>query len=268
VRSPPRVRTCSPDSATPSSEVSAPVFLVDAERLRASERIVLDGEEGRHAAVVRRIGLGESVELTDGAGHVARSVVVDADRVGLVCQVRERIDVPQPAPRLVVAQALAKGNRGELAVETLTEVGVDEIVPWSAQRCVVRWDGERGVRALQRWRSTAREAGKQSRRAWLPVVTEPATTRQLAERMTTATLTIVLHEEATTSLMAIDLPEQGDVMLVVGPEGGIAPDELDVFASSGAQTAILGPNVLRTSTAGTVAAGVLLLRTVRWATRR
>jgi 16S rRNA (uracil1498-N3)-methyltransferase len=248
--------------------VSPPVFLVDAERLRASERIVLDGDEGHHAAVVRRIGVGELVDLSDGNGHLARSVVVDADRAGLVCQVRERIEVPQPATRIVVAQALAKGNRGELAVETLTEVGVDEIVPWSAQRCVVRWDGERGVKALRRWRSTAREAGKQSRRAWLPVVTDPATTKQLAERMTTSALTIVLHEAATTSLMAIELPEQGDVLLVVGPEGGIAPDELDAFTSSGAQTAILGPNVLRTSTAGTVAAGVLLLRTARWATPR
>ena len=248
--------------------MSAPVFLVDAQRLRAADRIVLDGDEGRHAAVVRRIGVGESVDLTDGVGHVARSVVVRADRSALTCDVRERVDVAAPTPRLVVAQALAKGDRGELAIEMMTEVGVDEIVPWAADRSVVRWEGQRGERALSRWRSTAREAGKQSRRAWLPVVTALATTRQVAERADGSTLAIVLHEGAATPLGAIDVPADGDIVLVVGPEGGVAPDELDAFTAAGAQSATLGPTVLRTSTAGTVAAGVLLSRTARWSTAR
>jgi 16S rRNA (uracil1498-N3)-methyltransferase len=248
--------------------MSAPVFLVDAERLRASNRIMLDGDEGRHAAAVRRIGVGETVDLADGQGHLARSVVVDTDRTRLVCEIRERIDVPPPMPRLVVAQALAKGDRGELAVEMMTEVGVDEIVPWLAQRNVVRWDGERGAKALRRWRSTAREAAKQSRRAWLPFVSEPATTKQLSERLTTTTIALVLHEEAAIPLSAVELPQHGEIALVVGPEGGIAPDELTAFTTAGACPVALGPTVLRTSTAGTVAAAALLSRTERWATRR
>ena len=248
--------------------MSAPVFLVDAERLRATDRIVLDGDEGRHAAVVRRIGVGEWVDLADGEGHVARSVVVEADRTGLVCEVHERVAIPVPAPRLVVAQALAKGDRGELAVEMLTEVGVDEIVPWAAQRSVVQWKAERGDKALRRWRSTAREAAKQSRRAWLPVVTEPANTSQVAERLTAAAVALVLHEEASLPLGTGDLPDNGEIVLVVGPEGGIALDELDAFTAAGARMATLGPTVLRTSTAGPVAAAVLLSRTARWATRR
>jgi 16S rRNA (uracil1498-N3)-methyltransferase len=248
--------------------MSAPVFLVDAERLRASDRVVLDGDEGRHAAVVRRIGVGEQLDLTDGRGHVGRSVVVDVGRAGLVCEIRHRIDVPAPSPRLVVAQALPKGDRGELAVEMLTEVGVDEVVPWAAQRNVVHWEGERGEKALSRWRSTAREATKQSRRAWLAVVTEPATTTELAARLMRATLALVLHVEATTALGAVALPEQGEIVLVVGPEGGITPDELDAFSATGAVAVSMGPTVLRTSTAGTAAAAAVLSRTARWATRR
>jgi 16S rRNA (uracil1498-N3)-methyltransferase len=167
-----------------------------------------------------------------------------------------------------VAQALAKGDRGELAVEMLTEVGVDEIVPWAAQRSVVQWKAERGDKALRRWRSTAREAAKQSRRAWLPVVTEPADTSQVAARLTAAAVALVLHEEASLPLGTGDLPDNGEIVLVVGPEGGIALDELDAFTAAGARMATLGPTVLRTSTAGPVAAAVLLSRTARWATRR
>jgi 16S rRNA (uracil1498-N3)-methyltransferase len=248
--------------------VSVALFFVHSDRLRASDQVVLDGPEGRHAADVRRIGVGERIELSDGKGQLARSVVVAAERSTLVCQVRERIDVPVPAPRLVVAQAMAKGDRGQLAVELMTEVGVDEIVPWLASRNIVRWEGERGDKALRRWRSTAREAAKQSRRAWLPIVTEPVSTVRLAERLTTATLALVLHEEASVPLGAIELPDDGEIVLVVGPEGGITRDEREAFARAGALAVSLGPTILRTSTAGTVAAGVLLSRTARWSTRR
>jgi RsmE family RNA methyltransferase len=247
--------------------MSAPVFLVDTERLRATDRIVLDGDEGRHATVVRRIGAGEPIDLTDGAGHIARCVVVAADRSGLTCDVRERIDVPAPTPRLVVIQALAKGDRGELAVQMMTEVGVDEIVPWSAQRSLVRWEGQRGERALARWRSTAREAGKQSRRAWLPTVTSLTTGRELTDRLAGSTLALVLHEDATSPLGDVALPADGDIVLVIGPEGGITPAELAMFTGVRAGLVHIGPTVLRTSTAGAVAAGVVLSRTARWATR-
>jgi 16S rRNA (uracil1498-N3)-methyltransferase len=248
--------------------VTIPVFLVDAEQLRATDRIVLDGDEGRHAALVRRLRIGEPVDLTDGHGHLARCVVVEAAHSELTCDVRERADVPRPSPKLVVAQALPKGDRGELAVGMLTEVGVDEIVPWAAGRNVVRWEGERGANALRRWRSAAREAAKQSRRVWLPVVAELATTRQLAERLATSAAALVLHEEATTPLGEADVPATGEIVLVVGPEGGITADELDLFSTAGGQQVSIGPTVLRTSTAGIVAAAVLLARTTRWATRR
>ncbi|HEX6336669.1 MAG TPA: 16S rRNA (uracil(1498)-N(3))-methyltransferase [Jiangellaceae bacterium] len=244
--------------------MSLPVFWMDAQRLRAGDRLQLDGDEGHHAAVVRRIRAGELIELTDGAGHVARCVVVDVGRRGLTCEVRSRSDVPPHAPRVTVVQALPKGDRGELAVELMTEVGVDVIVPWAAGRCITQWKGERGAKALRKWRSTAREAAKQSRRAWFPDVTELATTAVVVNRVAAATPALVMHEGADRGLGDLTVPLDGDVVLVVGPEGGITDDELELLTAAGGLAVRLGPTVLRTSTAGAVGAGILLSRTARW----
>ena len=202
--------------------------------------------------------------LTDGAGGWASGVVSAVQRDELDVSVESLTRVPPPAPRLVVVQALPKGDRGELAVELMTEVGVDEVVPWAAARCVTQWKAERGDKALARWRSTAREAAKQSRRAWHPVVSAPATTAAVAERLAAAALAVVLHEEATAPLAAADVPAVGEVVAVVGPEGGLTQEELALLANAAGTPAYrLGDTVLRTSTAGAVAAGVLLART-RW----
>jgi 16S rRNA (uracil1498-N3)-methyltransferase len=240
------------------------MFVIDTERLLAGDLIELDGDEGRHAAVVRRIRPGEHIELTDGAGRVALARVVDTHNSGLTCEVQERRDVDRPAPHLTVVQALPKGDRGELAVEVMTEVGVDRVVPWAASRCITQWRGDRGHKALRKWRSTAREAAKQSGRAWFPDVTELAGTDAVTRRLATAGLALVLHESAHEPLAAVDVPAAGDVVVVVGPEGGIDDGELGAFIDAGARAVRLGPTVLRTSTAGVVAAGVLLSRTARW----
>lgn len=161
----------------------------------------------------------------------------------------------------MVVQALAKGDRGELAVELLTEVGVDVIIPWAADRSVVRWEAERGRKALARWRSTAAEAAKQARRIWWPEVTALATTADVAARLAMAALPLVLHEEATVALASVDVPPTGELVLVVGPEGGIGAEEMAALA---APCYRLGDTVLRTSTAGLAASAVLLARTGRW----
>jgi 16S rRNA (uracil1498-N3)-methyltransferase len=234
--------------------------------LLLDDRVVLDGAEGRHAATVRRLSPGESVVLTDGHGLRADCRVVEAgpDRLELV--VDARTETPAPQPRLVVVQALPKGDRGELAAATMTEVGVDVIVPWSAQRCVTRWSGPRGDKALTKWRTTVRAAAKQSRRSRFPEVTELATTESVAALLVSAALPVVLHEDADAALSAVDVPSDGDVVVVVGPEGGISPEELRAFTAGGATAYRLGPTVLRTSTAGAAAGAVLLSRTGRWAT--
>lgn len=243
--------------------MTVPVFLADLTD-QEGDRIVLDGPEGRHAASVRRLRAGERIDLTDGAGRVAECVVADVARDSLGAEVLRRYETPAPQPRLVVVQGLPKGDRGELAVEMMTEVGVDVIVPWAAARCVTQWKGDRAGKALARWRSTAREAGKQARRFHLPEVTEQATTAQVCALLSGAALAVVLHEEAEEPLSGLDLPDKGDVVVVVGPEGGVSDDEMARFRTAAAVPALLGPTVLRTSTAGVAAAAVLLSRSGRW----
>ena len=243
-----------------------PVFLADRAALE-SDVVVLSGAEGRHAAAVRRLRPGERADVADGAGLVAECVVAGVPgggAGGLELTVRTRRQVPYPDPAITVVQAIPKGDRGELAVEEMTEVGVDRIVPWAAARSVPVWQGARGERSLAKWRMTAREAAKQSRRAWLPEVTGPATLSDIADRVSAAARGVVLEADAPLKLSALPLPEKGELVLVVGPEGGITPAERAALAEAGAVEARLGPTVLRTSTAGAAAAAVLLARTARW----
>ena len=267
--------------------MTVPVFHARRELLAGASTVRLDGPEGRHAALVRRLQPGELLDLTDGRGLVAHCVVLRTQGPVLDLEVREAREEAAPSPRLTVVQGLAKGDRGETAVETMTEIGVDVIVPWSASRSITQWKGDRGAKSLEKWRGTAREAAKQSRRGWWPEVAEPATTAAVAKLLATATLPIVLHEEARLALADVRPPggsddvldgvqaadgvgsaggcEAAEIVLVVGPEGGISPEELARFVEAGAESYRMGPTVLRTSTAGTAAAAVLLARSGRWA---
>lgn len=244
--------------------MTAPVFLVDAEQL-VPGTVVLEGPEGRHAVSVRRLRAGEEVVLTDGSGAGAHGTVAGVSgKDRLEVAVTRLLTEPAPQPRITVVQALPKGDRGELAVETMTETGADRIVPWAASRCVTQWKGDRGLKSLGKWRATAREAGKQARRLRFPEVAELASTKQVAQLLAGAALGAVLHEEGSEPLATAELPADGDLVLVVGPEGGVSPQELDTFAEAGAKPYRLGPSVLRTSTAGTAATALLLGRTGRW----
>jgi 16S rRNA (uracil1498-N3)-methyltransferase len=254
----------SPDSVT-GVPCGPPVFLVPPGSLAAAgAQVTLAGPEGRHAAVVRRLRAGERADLSDGAGTLATGVVASVAPDSVTVSLRSVHPVPAPAPRITVVQALAKGDRGELAVEMMTEVGVDGLVAWAAARSVTRWEGARGERSLGKWRAAAREAAKQSRRAWLPSVTGPATLADVAALASSAACAVVLAADAAIALSRLALPAAGEVVLVVGPEGGISPDERSALTAAGAVEARLGPTVLRTSTAGTAATAVLLSRCGRW----
>ncbi|UKY50195.1 16S rRNA (uracil(1498)-N(3))-methyltransferase [Streptomyces inhibens] len=246
--------------------MTAPVFLVDSlADVRAGATLTLDGPEGRHAVSVRRLRVGEEVVLTDGHGAGAQGTVAAVEgKDRLTVAVAELRTEDPPNPTITVVQALPKGDRGELAVETMTETGVDVIVPWPAARCVTQWKGERAAKSLGKWRATAREAGKQSRRLTFPEVADPLTTKQVAALLADADFAAVLHEEGSSPLATAELPATGRIVLVVGPEGGVSPEELAAFAEAGAQPYRLGPTVLRTSTAGTAATALLLGRTGRW----
>jgi len=243
--------------------VSLPVFLSDAVTgASAGTSVLLDGDEGRHAATVMRIRAGEQVVLTDGAGTSATGTVTDSGKASLTVRVDAAAYADRPSPHVTVVQAIPKGDRGELAVEMLTEVDVDRIVPWAASRSVAVWRGERASKSLGKWRAAARAATKQARRTWLPEVTEMATTDEVAALLAGADLAVVLHEEAQVPLAALSLDEVESVVVVVGPEGGLSDEELAAFA--GSEVVRLGASVLRTSTAGVAAVAALLSRTRRW----
>jgi 16S rRNA (uracil1498-N3)-methyltransferase len=226
--------------------------------------VEVTGDEAHHAVAVRRLREGEQVVLTDGRGTSVTGAVASTGKRFFTVTVASVSTDPRPEPAITVVQALPKGDRGELAVEVLTEVGVDRVVPWAASRSVAVWKGERAVRSHAKWQATAREAAKQSRRSWLPTVTPLASTADLAALVAEADLAVVLHEDATQPLSTLDVPASGRVVVVVGPEGGIAPDELSALTGAGAHAVRLGAEVLRTSTAGVVAVAALLSRTERW----
>ena len=249
--------------AAAGPDARPPLFVAAPGEL-AGDVIVLSGAEGRHAATVRRLAPGERADVTDGAGQLAECVVTQAGPGVLRLAVQARRVQPPAAPALVVVQALAKGERGQLAVELLTETGADVIVPWAAQRSVTRWQGERGERALARWRATAQEAAKQARRARFPVVAPLADGPGVARLVRSAALAVLLDLDAGTALAALPVPASGEVVVIVGPEGGVSPAEAGELTAAGAVGAHLGPTVLRTSTAGAVAVSVLLSRSSRW----
>lgn len=229
------------------------LFLADLDSPRVGETVTLAGDEGRHAASVRRIRVGESITVADGAGTGIRGPVVAVDKAFVTVEVAEVLRAAEPVVRYHAVQALSKGDRAELAVETMTEMGIDRIIPWQASRSVVRWSLDREERQLGRWRSTAREATKQSRRLRVPIVTAPMTIDELVELIPTMALALVLHEGGSTPLSALELPTEGDVLMVIGPEGGLTDYEVAAFEAAGAHAVVLSDGVLRTSTAGVVA---------------
>jgi len=246
--------------------MSLPVHLVpDLSGVAVGEQVTVEGDEAHHAVAVRRLRVGERVVLTDGRGVAVTGEVAETGKRIFTVTVAERSDVPEPTPRVTVVQALPKGDRGELAVEVLTEIGASRIVPWAASRSVAVWKGERAEKSLAKWRATAREAAKQARRSWFPEVTPLATTARVADLIAASTTAVVLHEEGTARLGDIATPEDGELLLVVGPEGGLAADEIEALEAAGATTVRLGAEVLRTSTAGLAAASALLAGTPRWA---
>jgi 16S rRNA (uracil1498-N3)-methyltransferase len=240
----------------------------------------ITGSEARHAVTVGRTRIGELLAIGNGSGLIATGAVVAAGPTELAIEVETVELTPRSSPAIWLAQALAKGDRDELAIQAATELGVDGVIPWSASRSVSRWEGAKVGKGHERWSAIVREASKQSVRAWLPEVGALVGTKQLAALASTAQI-IVLDPLASHPLSQFaptfagtDIsdsqtspgPALGprDVVLVVGPEGGIAPHELDLLYGAGAIGARLGGTILRTSTAGPAATAVLNAKLGRW----
>jgi 16S rRNA (uracil1498-N3)-methyltransferase len=247
--------------------VSAPVFYVD-KLPEVGELAIVDGDEGFHAANVRRIRAGEDLDLGDGAGALARCLIEDVGKGWLSARVLNSATVAPAVPHVTVVQALPKSDRSELAIELATEAGADAFVAWQASRCVARWEPSRAGKGLRRWRAVARSAARQSRRPYIPSVTGVASTADLVQRVrddvAAGATVLALHESATARLTTLPLAQADSLTLIVGPEGGIADDELEALSGAGAKAVRLGPAVLRTSTAAAVALGALGVLTPRW----
>ena len=240
-------------------------FVADeAASARPGDVVTLTGAEAHHASAVRRVRVDEAVTLGDGRGVWLSGVVTDATPKHVDVRITERDERPAPSPRFVLVQALAKGDRDELAVQAATELGVDAIVPWQAARSVSRWDAK-VEKGLARWRTIVREAAKQAHRPWIPEVEGVARTSDLVTLAGSA-LVLVLEPSASTRLteVAAEASDGRDVVLIVGPEGGIAPEELSALQDAGARLVRLGDTVLRTSTAGAAALSVLSAAHGRW----
>lgn len=233
----------------------------------ATEEVVLTDAEAHHAAAVRRVRVGEAVTVGDGRGFWLSGTVRSATPKEVVVELDAELArvVDEPRPRVALVQALAKGDRDELAVQAATELGVDEVVPWQAARSISRWDAAKAVKGVARWESIAREAAKQAHRAWLPEVATPVTTAQLARRAAEGRM-LVLDPiaDARLSDVVFDSADPSPILLVVGPEGGIAPEEFALLTEAGARRVRLGETVLRTSTAGPAALTVVNLALGRW----
>jgi 16S rRNA (uracil1498-N3)-methyltransferase len=234
--------------------------------------VSVTGAEAKHAVTVSRVRQGESLQLGDGAGLMLGVTVLTAAPAELTVRVDEVRRVPPATPRIVLVQALAKGDRDELAVQAATELGVDGVVPWAASRSVTRWEGAKIAKGQARWSAIVREATKQSIRPWLPSVSPLTSTKQLA-LLAAGSRMLLLEPSASVPLTALDrtlesaddsTDESTDIVLVVGPEGGIAASELDILEQAGARRVRLGDTVLRTSTAGPAAIAVLNAALGRW----
>ncbi|KQY76040.1 16S rRNA methyltransferase [Microbacterium sp. Root1433D1] len=238
-------------------------FLVESSTDAAvGDLVSLTGGEAKHAAVVRRLRVGEAVTVGDGAGVWLTGTAEEVSPIRVDVRIAERVEHPAPTPRIVLVQALAKGDRDELAVQAACELGVDEIVPWQASRSVSRWEGPKAAKGRERWATIVREAAKQAHRAWLPDVVAPVSTTQLAERAREQRV-LLLDPTAPVRLSEIE-PDDRDLVLVVGPEGGISEEELRRLTEAGAERVLLGDTVLRTSTAGPAAIAVLSVALGRW----
>lgn len=230
--------------------------------------IILNGAEGRHAVSVKRIAVGEHIELVDGHGTRAELEVVARDGKdtleGHIVAVQHE---PRPQPEVTVVQALPKSDRSELAIDLLTQAGVDHIIPWQADRCVAKWTGAKRDKGVAKWQAMAVSATKQSRRAWLPTIDQLHDTAQIAARLGEYDHALVLHEAANFTFSSMDLSVAASIVIIIGPEGGISAAETENFRRAGANLVKLGPEVLRTATAGMVALAAIGATTHRWAAK-
>ena len=232
-------------------------FSPTAASLKAGEEYRLAGEEGKHAATVKRLRVGESLQLTDGVGVRVSANVLANEGSALHLKIESVSFEERPELAVTLVQALAKGDRDELAIQAATELGATSVIPWQANRCVSKWEGPKIAKGVARWQTIVTEAAKQSLRVWTPKVEGTVSTSELALMVPKFDHFLVLDPTSQISFKS-KLPLSGNVALVVGPEGGIDSTELETLEAAGGVRVHLGSGILRTSTAGLAAISSLM----------
>jgi 16S rRNA (uracil1498-N3)-methyltransferase len=231
---------------------------------KAGSKIKIAGAEAKHAISVRRLQIGEAISVSDGQGQKARGKVSQLSKDFLELDVESVENIERPKPRLILVQALAKGDRDEMAVQACTELGIQTVIPWQSERSVSIWKPEKQDKHRLRWQTIATEASKQSLRPFIPEVERVLGTSELVERLKQFDLTLVLEPASSTSLTSVSLSGHQSIAIVVGPEGGISPEELGQFGSAGLSLVGLGSGILRTSTAGVAVVSYLQATLGNW----
>lgn len=225
---------------------------------------VLSGAEAKHAVGVRRMVPGEAIAVSDGAGLKIRGKVSKVSKDTLDITVESVETLAAPAVQLHLVQALAKGDRDELAIQACTELGVYGVIPWQSDRSVSIWKDEKKVKGQTRWQTIVTEAAKQSLRSFTPTVAAVQNSQELLSRLKDFDTVLVLDPEAKTSISQVSIPTSGSIAIVVGPEGGISESELEAFSLAGFVSVHMGAGVLRTSTAGMAAVAYLQAKLGDW----
>ncbi|WKD58893.1 16S rRNA (uracil(1498)-N(3))-methyltransferase [Corynebacterium caspium] len=258
--------------------MSLPVFLhPDLSTATIGSVVELAGPEARHAITVKRLGIGSEIELVDAQlnrriramiSHTAGKAALQAEVLGISDEI--------PAdPRVSIVQAIPKAERSELAIDLGTQAGADAFIAWQSQRTVAKWTaGTKAEKGIAKWQTQAAQSAKQARRATIPAVSGPLNTAQVVqwlEKERAENLAagqnlqiLVLHEAGATALKDTPVIQSGHIVLLIGPEGGISPEEITQLEAVGAQIVVLGPEVLRTASASMVALAALGMVTPRW----
>ncbi len=222
-------------------------------------RIALNRADAAHLTKVRRARPGDRIRVSDGMGRVWQLELTTASATKTEGQVVEEIFVPKPKPDMALLQGLAKGTKIDFVIQKLVEMGIDFIGIFISERSVPDWDDDRRSKATARWRTVAREAAKQSRRAWLPRVEGPLDLEAAVEISSSYELSVLADADSKTPLKELLRDAHpGPVVGTVGPEGGLTKREAAAFENAGAIPVNLGTNILRTETAAVVLMAALM----------
>jgi 16S rRNA (uracil1498-N3)-methyltransferase len=223
-------------------------------------QIEVDGDEAHHGVNVLRLKQSEQVKISDGVGNWGIGKVNQLSKKSFTVEISDRGFEPAPKQQVIVVQAILKNDANKEAVDFLTQVGADEIIPWQSQHSIGKID----VKSLSKWQTVARESSRQSRRVRIPVITNTHSTESLISKIQDLENIFVLHESAENRLSQIEINQEADVFLIVGPEGGLSEFEVNTFMAAGAKVVRLGESVLRAANAGAAATSVVMSRTGKW----